>query len=321
VPGGNRWTLDPVLEEVPAEMVQVDVFWSYGLGATLAVASSRQLLARRRAAALESRDAASGSDAPVGPPVHSRWRDPYLLRTLLFLALVFAPSGVYLVWEFPSWETMHVGDRDMPAWLIATFAITNVTLGLLGFWVVERLLAAGRSYLAYLQILVGYVGMFFILVHGWDGKGYQRFFSPTHADFVGWDGDWAAWLTSDVALTLLGMGAVLVPILIWAAVSWQREGYRLAPATARRPGVGAIAALLVATVFAAGLGLSIAASLVIHALGAPAGVPAALALCALALVPGGPVHALYRAYGLPGAEEARAARAVRPAGRAARAAA
>ena len=30
-------------------MVPVDVFWSYGLGATFAVASSRQLLARRRA--------------------------------------------------------------------------------------------------------------------------------------------------------------------------------------------------------------------------------------------------------------------------------
>jgi hypothetical protein len=297
-------------------MVQVDVFWSYGLGSTLAVASSRQLLARRAAAAAKPNS--SEGDPPAGPPAHSRWRDPYLLRTLLFLALVFAPSGVYLVWEFPSWETMHVGDRGMPAWLITTFAITNVTQGLLGFWVVERLLAAGRSYLAYLQILVGYVGMFFILVHGWDGKGYQRFFSPTHGDFVAWDGDWTAWLTSDVALTLLAMGVVLVPTLLWAAASWQREGYRLAPAGARLPGPAAILALSLASVFVAGLGLSIGASLLIHALGTAAGIPAALALGALALVPGGPVHALYRAYGLPGSAEARAAR-VAPAGGAARA--
>jgi hypothetical protein len=296
------------------EMVQVDVFWSYGLAATLAVASSRQLLARRRAAALQPRaEPVEDAAVTVGPAPHSRWRDPYLLRTLLFLALVFAPSGVYLVWEFPSWETMHVGDRDMPGWLIATFAITNVTQGLLGFWVVERLLAAGRPYLAYLQILVGYVGMFFILVHGWDGQGYQRFFSPTHADFVAWDGDWSAWLTSDVALTLLGMGVVLVPTLLWAAIGWQREGYRLAPAGAARPGAGAIAALLLATVFVAGLGLSVGASLVIHALGTAAGVVVAVALGALALSSGGPVHALYRAYGLPGAEEARGASPVAPA--------
>ena len=302
-------------------MVQVDVFWSYGLGATFAVASSRQLLARRRAAALQAEEELSGAEERVGPPAHSRWRDPYLMRTLLFLALVFAPSGVYLVWQFPSWETMHVGDRDMPAWLITAFAVTNVTQGLLGFWVVERLLAAGRSYLAYLQILVGYLGMFFILVHGWDGRGYQRFFSPTHQDFVNWDGDWMAWLTSDVALTLLGMGMVLVPLLVWAAVGWQREGYPLAPPEARRPGATAIVALTMATVFAAGLGLSIAASLLIHALGTAAGVPAAVALVGIALVPGGPVHALYRAYGLPGAEEAGAGRVAGPPGRAARAAA
>jgi hypothetical protein len=268
-------------------MVQVDVFWSYGLGSTLAVASSRQLLSRRRAG-------------------RSRWEDPYLLRTLLFLALIFAPSGVYLVWQFPSWETMHVGDRDMPAWLITTFAITNVTQGLLGFWVVERLLAAGRSYLAYLQILVGYLGMFFILVHGWDGKGYERFFSATNADFVHWHGDWSAWLTSDVALTLLGMGVVLVPVLLWAVASWQLEGYPLAPPGTRRPGVAQLVALTLATVFVAGLGLSVLASLVIHALGT-IGVPLALALVAAALLPGGPVHALYRGYGLPGVEEARQA--------------
>jgi hypothetical protein len=302
-------------------MVQVDVFWSYGLGATFGVAASRQVLARRRAAAAERSEPVAAADAPVGPPLHSRWRDPYLLRTLLFLALVFAPSGVYLVWQFPSWETMHVGDRDMPAWLITAFAITNVTQGLLGYWVVERLLAAGRSYLAYLQILVGYIGMFFILVHGWDGKGYQRFFSATHADFVGWSGDWSAWLSSDVALTLLGMGVVLVPILLWAVVAWQREGYRLAPASAPRPGAAAIVALSLSTVYAGGLGISVAASLLIHALGTAAGVPAALALGALALAPGGPVHALYRRFGLPGAEEVRAVPRPVPAGSAAEAAA
>jgi hypothetical protein len=255
-------------------MVQVDVFWSYGLGSTLAVASSRQLAAKAR--------------------------EKYFTRTLLFLALIFAPSGLYLVWQFPSWETMHVGDRDMPAWLVTAFAITNVSQGLLGFWVVERLMAAGRRYLAYLQILVAYLAMFFILVHGWDGKGYQRFFSATHSDFGNWHGDWSAWLTSDVALTLLAMGAVLVPTLLVAVASWQREGYALAPPDAPRPGAAKIVALSLTTVFVAALGLAVAASLVIHALGV-AGIPLAIALVILALLPGGPVHALYRAYGLSAA--------------------
>jgi hypothetical protein len=280
-------------------MVQVDVFWSYGLGATLAVASGRQLLARRRAA-----EAAEPEPEAVGPPEHSRWRDPWLMRTVLFLALIFAPSGVYLVWEFPSWETMHVGDRGIPAWLIATFAISNVTQGILGFLVVERLLAAGRSYLAYLQILVGYLGMFFILVHGWDGKGHQRFFSATHSDFVNWSGDWSAWLTSDVAFTLLAMGAVLVPILLLAVVDAQVQGYKLAAPDEPRPGPVTIVSLNLATVFAAGLGLAVAASLAIHALDA-FGVVVAVVLVAAALLPGGPVHALYRGLGLPGSTRPR----------------
>jgi hypothetical protein len=36
-------------------MVQVDVFWSYGLGSTLAVSASRRLLQQRRARLTASR--------------------------------------------------------------------------------------------------------------------------------------------------------------------------------------------------------------------------------------------------------------------------
>ena len=204
-------------------MVQVDVFWSYGLGATFAVGASRQLLARRRAAAA----AAPLPDAGTSP--FSRWSDPYLMRALLFLALIFVPSGVWLVWAFPSWETMHAGDRDMPVALVTAFALTNVTQGLLGYLVTERLLARGRTYLAYLQVLAGYAGMFFILVHGWDGTGYRRFFSATREDFLAWEGDWTAWLTSDVALSLYGMALVLVPVLLGTVVHWHVTGRRLEP--------------------------------------------------------------------------------------------
>jgi hypothetical protein len=275
-------------------VVQVDVFWSYGLGATFALGASRQLLARRRAA----------QDPPelpdVGTSPLSRWSDPYLLRTLLFLALVFVPSGVWLVWAFPSWETMHAGDRGMPVALVTAFALTNVTQGVLGYLVVEWLLARGRSYLAYLQLVLAYAGMFFILVHGWDGTGYQRFFSATREDFLRWDGDWSAWLTSDVALSLYGMGVVLLPVLLGTVAHWHVSGYSLARgAGGPRPGRLAVAALSLTTVLGAGLGIAVAAHLAIAWLGAPAGIPAAIALAAAALLPRGPVHRLFRAHGLP----------------------
>jgi hypothetical protein len=235
------------------------VFWSYGIGAGLGLASAGR--------------AAERDESP--------WSDPFLMKTLLFLALVFAPSGLYLLWAFPSWETMHAGTKDMPAWLVCLFGITNVTQGLLGYLVAQRLMRAGRTYLAYLQTVAAYLAMFLVLVHGWDGKGYQRFFSPTHADFVAWSGDWQAWVTSPVAFTLLAMGAVLVPLLLGMQVAWLGH-----------PNPARACALWLASVFGAALAPAVAISLLLHALGTVAGAVASVALLALVYAPGGPVHRL-----------------------------
>jgi hypothetical protein len=159
-------------------------------------------------------------------------RNPFFVATVLFAALLFAPSGAYLLWAFPDRETMHVADRALPAALVAVFALTNVTQAMFGFAVVEALITRGRAYAAYLQVLGAYLGMFFILVHGWDGEGYQRFFSPDTADYKGWNGDWSDWLGSDVALTLYAMGLVLIPILLLTIARWTRAGRR--PERARR---------------------------------------------------------------------------------------
>src|SRR3954469_17508410 len=128
-------------------MVQVDVFWAYGWGASLAAAAGPPLVKRER-------------------PLESR----YFVATLLFLALVWAPTGLLLLLRHPSWETMQVADSfaDLPPWLVLAFGITNITQGILGFWVASRLLAAGRTYAAHLNWLMGYFGMFFILLYGWD---------------------------------------------------------------------------------------------------------------------------------------------------------
>jgi hypothetical protein len=228
-------------------MVQVDVFWSYGIGAGLGLASAH------RAAAKEKLGAALKS--PEG------------FHTLLFLALVFAPSGFVLLWSFPSWETMHVGTHAMPGWLVALFGITNITQGLLGFVLARSLAARGHAYAAYLQWVGGYFGMFFILVHGWDGSGYQRFFSPTRAELDGWTWTTAqGWLTSDVAITLAVMGVVLVPWLVGLTVSWLREGR---PTEA--PSAFGLAASVLALLILAVPALAISLSLAIRQLGPLAG--------------------------------------------------
>ena len=275
-------------------MVQVDVFWSYGLGASMALAAGRQLKARReQAAATPPADRLPGDPADPG----SLWRNPFFLKTILYAALLFAPSGAYLLWNFPDWETMQAGTRDLPAWLVVCFAITNVTQAMLGFWVVERLMVAGGRYAALLQVPLAYLGMFFILVHGWDGTGWRRFFSPDAAHYRAWDGDWARWLTSDVALTLAAMGAVLLPVLFTALVRWQRQGYALAADGEPRPGAAAIVALHLALVFGAALSLAVAAHGLIATLGTIPGAAAGIALAAAAFAPGGPVHRIARSLG------------------------
>ena len=269
-------------------MVQVDVFWSYAIGAGLAAAAGRQIKARATEKA--SRDPADKPD---------RWTDPFLVRTLLFCALIFGPSGLYLLWEFPSWETMHAGDRSLPAWLVTLFGITNVTQGLLGYAVVKALIERGRGYLGYLQVLGAYFGMFFILVYGWDGTGYQRFFSPTHRDFINWDGDWAGFFSSDVAGTLAVMGVIMLPIMLGMMLVWMREGERLhgASAGARAMSAGARLALAVMSVLAGSLGLAVLCAVLLHTIGFVPGAVVSATILVGVYAPGSLAHNLYRMYG------------------------
>lgn len=240
-------------------MVQVDVFWSYGIGAGLGLASaSRGVKVEKLKEVLQS--------APA-------------FQTLLFLAIVFAPSGFVLLWNFPSWETMHAGTRELPGWLVASFGVTNITQGLLGFVVARSLCARGKAFSAYLHWVGGYFGMFFILVHGWDGTGYQRFFSPTREALTGWT--WstaAAWLTSDVALTLMAMGVVLIPWLVGLTVSWLGE-------SGRAPSAAVLSASVLGLLVLAVPALAIASSVLVRQLGVIGGTLGTAALFALLCAP------------------------------------
>ncbi len=263
-------------------MVEVDVFWAYGIGAGFAAAATQQI--------------AQSKDRPADVPT-SGWQryfsSPYLFVTVLYCALLFAPSGAYLLWAFPDWETMHVA-RDhgsLPAWLVTLFAITNVSQGILGYWVTAKLIRAGRRYPAFLQAGLGYFGMFFILVHGWDGHGYQRFFSADRHVFEAWPHDPSfsdaleragRWLTSPVALTLAGM-SVIVVVLLWIMSAWLKEGYRLA-GVHDTAGTPAAVASVLGFVFVGALGSAIVSSVLTHLLGWWIGVPVAAVFVWLAAV-------------------------------------
>lgn len=179
-------------------MVQVDVFWSFAVGAGFAAVSPGLLEKEEK-------------------PLESR---PFV-KALLWLSVFFAPSGACLLWMYPDWETMQVGTwESVPGWLVAGFAMTNVTQGILGFWLGSWLIRQRKVYEANLLPVAGYFGMFFILVHGWDGSGYDRFFySPMRwgGEVVPWQPgnfgilDMPAFMISPVGVTLLIMGAVMFP--------------------------------------------------------------------------------------------------------------
>lgn len=240
-------------------MVQVDVFWSYGIGAGLGLASAA------RGVKVEK----------LGDLVQSR----PAFHTLLFLAIVFAPSGFVLLWNFPSWETMHVGTRDLPGWLVAIFGVTNITQGLLGFVVARALAARGKAFSAYLHWVSGYFGMFFILVHGWDGTGYQRFFSPTREALTGWTWSTAAgWVTSDVAITLMVMGVVLIPWLVGLTVSWLRE-------SGRAPGAAVLSASILGLLVLGVPAIAVASSVMVRQAGVIGGLLGTVAMFAALCAP------------------------------------
>lgn len=225
-------------------MVQVDVFWGYGWGASLAMAAAQQLKTEKK-------------------PLETK----YFVATMAFLSLFWAPTGMLLLIRHPSWETMQAADSfyAMSEWIILAFGITNVTQGILGFWIGQKLIAAGKTQWAHLNWILGYFGMFFILLYGWDGLGYDRFLydrdmlpgSPAWTPGAGVEAAGALtaiwnFVQSSAAMTLYIDGVYLLPpfgILVW---QWRREADR----AAGRPYMSSVKLLVsyLSGVFIIGLG-------------------------------------------------------------------
>ncbi len=181
-------------------MVQVDIFWSYGMGAGIALAGAKQIINEKKA-----------------------WwtTEPFILN-LLWLALVFVPSGLYLLWSNPGWETMFVArnHESIPAWLVTLFGLTNVTQGILGYYVTAYFLQKRKPTVAKFQAIWSHAAMVFILVFGWDGSGYRRFFYAGTGEewHSGVHYDISQFFSSQIFFTLLGLGVFFIPTFTW--VCW-----------------------------------------------------------------------------------------------------
>ncbi len=153
-------------------MVQIDVFWSYGFGATYALIAGRMLKKEHE-------------EDPAKAKANQFYSKPFVLN-LLFLSILFVPSGVFLLWGSPDWETMMVATThtSISRWLAAGFAMTNITQGILGYWITRKFIVKGEFYKAYLNFAISTILFWFVLVHGWDGTGYQRFFSENQHAFL-----------------------------------------------------------------------------------------------------------------------------------------
>ncbi len=185
-------------------MVQVDVFWSYGLASGLTLAAGTRLKREK-----------------------SPWYNKYFVMNLLWITLFFAPSGLYLLWEFPYWETMFLARNHLsiPSWLVTIFGITNVTQGILGYYVTRHFILKDNFKAARFQTIWSHLAMLFILVFGWDGSGWKRFTYAGNGDdwFNQVPMEWTQFFSSPVFYTLLGMGVILIPTYVWVIKEFQKS--------------------------------------------------------------------------------------------------
>jgi hypothetical protein len=138
-----------------------------------------------------------------------------------------------------------------------------------------------------LLVILGYFCMFFILVHGWDGTGYQRFFYTCT-----WYGSdqctlWSEgkfgvlnWMKGPVAVTLYAMGVVMIPLIFYWMVDWIKSGHELDKPAKPVSGLGLLFVIM-RLVFIHSLGMAIVASILVHKLGWVLGLLVFLALAFL----------------------------------------
>ncbi|MFI9228186.1 hypothetical protein [Streptomyces rimosus] len=279
------------------------LFWAYGIGSTFALAAARQLQFLERRAADRT-----WLPRLLAPRLISRAANPYLCLTLLYAAVLLVPTGLFLMWQNPSWSTMHIADGHRGVWagLPLLYAGSVVIATLLGFLLAQALCLVGAGYWAYLNCVVGHFLLFGTLVHGWDGQGYRRFLSTDGAALRAWSEDSVIncvlrFLTSGTFLTLLVLGAAVIGTLLLTEIGWLAEGWLL-PGGAQDLKVPRFLAVAIAGAGLYGLPLlgALLASTLVRFLGYPVGLAVfAVTAGGLLLPRRSPVRWLYGLVGLP----------------------
>ncbi|MFD4633159.1 hypothetical protein ACFVYR_27205 [Streptomyces sp. NPDC058284] len=277
--------------------IQAALFWAYAIGATFALSAGRQLQVWERI------------NAGEGPRTRSRAANPYLSLTALFAAVLLVPTGLFLLWQNPSWATMHVagGHEDVWAGFVLFYAGGIPVAAIIGFLMAQALVLVGAGYWAYLSCVGGYFLLFGTLIHGWDGSGYERFLSPGAQDFADWPRDSVVnhvldFLTSGTFLALLLFGAAVIGTMLVTEIGWLMEGWALPGADEERK----VPRLLGIAIAGAGIyGLpfvgALVASVLVRLVGGPLGLPLFAVVAGVTLLHGrSPVRWLYGLVGVPG---------------------
>ncbi|MER5258471.1 MULTISPECIES: hypothetical protein [unclassified Streptomyces] len=275
--------------------IQAALFWAYAIGATFALSAGRQLQVWERI------------NAGEGPRTRSRAANPYLALTVLFAAVLLVPTGLFLLWQNPAWATMHVADGHEGVWagFVLFYAGGVPVAAVIGFLVAQGLVLVGAGYWAYLQCVGGYFLLFGTLVHGWDGRGYERFLSPGARDFARWRQDSVVnhvldFLTSGTFLALLIFGAAVIGTMLLTEIGWLMEGWSLPGADEDRK-VHRFLAIAIAAAGVYGLPFvgALVASVLVRLLGGWIGLPLFAVLAGLTLLSRrSPVRRLYDLVGV-----------------------
>ncbi|WP_371750485.1 hypothetical protein OG302_42945 [Streptomyces sp. NBC_01283] len=173
-------------------MIQADVVICYGLGSVFALSHARHV-----------------------PPVSvAARRDPRLAGVVLCTSFVVSPVVLLMMWRYPGWETMWVVSAP-PVWLLVAMVPGLNLFATAGYLSTRALLGRGSYGAACAQWHASVFGTVFVLFHGWDGTGYQRFLSPTAQDFAQWGQGPVpervlAWLVSPVPWLMATLTALTV---------------------------------------------------------------------------------------------------------------
>ncbi|MET9520381.1 hypothetical protein [Streptomyces sp. NPDC002994] len=277
--------------------IQAALFWSYAIGATFALSAGRQLQWWERSVRGE------------GVRTRSRAAHPYLALTLLFAAVLMVPSGLFVMWQNPSWSTMHVasGHEGLWAGFVLFYAGGIVVATLLGFLAARVFVLVGAGYWAYLQTVGGYFLLFGTLIHGWDGNGYRRLLTTSARAYAEWPRESVVnnvldFLTSGTFLALLILGTAVIGTMLATEIGWLVEGWRLPGADGDRkvPRVMAVA-VAAAGVYGLPFAGAVVASVLVRVLGWPLGLALFAGLAGVVLLARrSPVRVLYGLVGVPG---------------------